>query len=271
VLLTCAPGLLVFAWLAASAWTANRWYRSQNLPIPPPPSRGTAWYFLREAGFIVRLGWWWIAGFGKDGWWDGHRRAVVCVHGFSQNGTNFLGIRRALQALGHPTRSTSLGRPFQPLPIFVPPLSDGLREAIARSPDGIDVIAHSMGGIILRMALVAEPQLRRHIRRVITLGTPHRGTAGAHGPLALGPESRALMLDAADLLALPDLELLVPDATITTISAGQDHVVYPPENTHLAKSDRVDLRDVGHAGLLVAPESIAEIVARIAADDKLSP
>src|SRR6187549_3872367 len=46
--------------------------------------------------------------------------------------------------------------------------------------DGVDVVAHSMGGLVLREALrqfeAAEPgSAGRMIHRIVTLGTPHRG------------------------------------------------------------------------------------------------
>ena len=48
--------------------------------------------------------------------------------------------------------------------------------------DGVDVVAHSMGGLVLREALrqfeAAEPgSAGRMIHRIVTLGTPHRGIA----------------------------------------------------------------------------------------------
>jgi hypothetical protein len=48
--------------------------------------------------------------------------------------------------------------------------------------DGVDVIAHSMGGLVLREALFAMEENAHHsagklVHRVVTLGTPHRGIA----------------------------------------------------------------------------------------------
>jgi PGAP1-like protein len=47
--------------------------------------------------------------------------------------------------------------------------------------DGVDIIAHSMGGIVVRAALRAladgEPDARTLVHRIVTLGTPHRGIA----------------------------------------------------------------------------------------------
>jgi pimeloyl-ACP methyl ester carboxylesterase len=265
VALALLPLLAVVTWvIAAGAW-ARRWYRRRGLPLPERPSRGAIGYIVRESWFIFHIIAWWFLAWRRDGWWPGHRaRAVVCIHGFSQNGTNFLGIRRRLSAAGHPTMAITLGRMFQPLTAFVPTVHDGLRAALRRSPDGVDVVAHSMGGIVLRMALLEAPELRGHIHRVITLGTPHRGTGAVEGPFGLGPEARALLLDHVDLLALPDLRSLLPHAAITTVAGAQDHVVYPEETAHIDGAERLTFRDVGHAGLLVAPECLDAIITRLA-------
>ncbi|WP_158514278.1 esterase/lipase family protein [Rhodococcoides fascians] len=71
--------------------------------------------------------------------------------------------------------------------------------------DGVDVIAHSMGGLVMREALLAMEENAHHsaqrlVHRVVTLGTPHRGIAFQRVPrwlLDLLPGAR----DASDELA----------------------------------------------------------------------
>ncbi|WP_129338517.1 esterase/lipase family protein [Cellulomonas endophytica] len=53
--------------------------------------------------------------------------------------------------------------------------------------DGVDVVAHSMGGLVVReglMSMHAEEagSARRLVHRVVTLGTPHRGIAFQRAP-----------------------------------------------------------------------------------------
>ena len=54
-------------------------------------------------------------------------------------------------------------------------------ERQGHSFDGVDVVAHSMGGLVAREALRAMYEdgdsARRMVHRVVTLGTPHRGIA----------------------------------------------------------------------------------------------
>jgi hypothetical protein len=53
--------------------------------------------------------------------------------------------------------------------------------------DGVDIVAHSMGGLVVREGLLAmdadEPgSARRLVHRVVTLGTPHRGISFQRAP-----------------------------------------------------------------------------------------
>jgi pimeloyl-ACP methyl ester carboxylesterase len=56
----------------------------------------------------------------------------------------------------------------------------------------VDVVGHSLGGLVATYLLKALDR-GRHVRRVVTLGTPHRGTPAAlFGALVLGLFSRAI-------------------------------------------------------------------------------
>lgn len=69
-----------------------------------------------------------------------------------------------------------------------------LVELIARAADrhgeefrGVDIVAHSMGGLVVREGLKAlhadeEGSARRLVHRVVTLGTPHRGISFQRAP-----------------------------------------------------------------------------------------
>jgi pimeloyl-ACP methyl ester carboxylesterase len=42
---------------------------------------------------------------------------------------------------------------------------------------GVDIVAHSMGGLVVREALRTLKRARERVHRIVTLGTPHRGIA----------------------------------------------------------------------------------------------
>jgi pimeloyl-ACP methyl ester carboxylesterase len=183
-------------------------------------------------------------------------RLVVCLHGYTQNATNFLGLRRSLQEAGRPTVALSLGYRLAPMSWYAHRLERELRrlsEAHAGTPDGgFDLVAHSMGGVVLRMVLAQHPELRSALRTVVTLGSPHHGTAAARG-IPLLPEIRALRRRSELLRDLPHLSELLPQARLVAIAGDADTVVYPLETALAPGAQRVVLPGIGHAGLLTEP------------------
>jgi pimeloyl-ACP methyl ester carboxylesterase len=185
---------------------------------------------------------------------------VLCVHGFTQNGTNFWGIRRELHARRRATRAVFLGRPFQPLVGYMPALERALDELVGRFPDRpVDVVCHSMGGVILRLVLARRQDLAGRIGRIVTLGSPHRGTASPRG-VAWFADVRELSRRSPVLAHLPGLPELAPAARLTTIASTRDFIVYPHDSALVPGAEQALFHDVGHAGLLVHPEVVAEVV-----------
>ncbi|WP_052745220.1 esterase/lipase family protein [Streptomyces sp. WM6386] len=95
-------------------------------------------------------------------------------------------------------------------------LIDIIRRAAARNGGGeepfpgVDIVAHSMGGLVLRAALrqmsaapAGEPRPGDLVHRIVTLGTPHRGIAFQVLPRAL-VEHVPGVAEAADELAAFD-------------------------------------------------------------------
>jgi pimeloyl-ACP methyl ester carboxylesterase len=183
---------------------------------------------------------------------------VLCVHGFAMHGSNFHGLRRALHAAGRPTHALHLGLPGRPVEVHARTVRRRL-EALAATQERIDLVAHSMGGIVLRVVLRDAPALRPHIGTVVTLGTPHQGTAAARGWLSRIPEPADLHRRSALLATLPPLPDLLPHARIVTVGSPWDMVVYPPSSTMQEGAAHREL-PVGHMGLVTGDQAIATVV-----------
>jgi pimeloyl-ACP methyl ester carboxylesterase len=116
----------------------------------------------------------------------------------------------------------------------------------------VDVVAHSMGGIVARAARTLPEG--KAIGRVVTLGTPHRGVFWRHFPLVLGPLTRAMrpgtVGDASegDLAITSSFDLVIPWSAAT---------LDPPGVTKI-------LHGVGHAGLLLDSRAAKHVVAHLA-------
>lgn len=175
-----------------------------------------------------------------------HPVPVLMLHGFVGRAAHFRGMQRAFHAAGRATHPIELGWPFRGVASYTPPVVQALQRH-----ERVDVVAHSMGGLVIRKALADHPSLRGRVRRVVTLGTPHHGTESTRGlPPGFPQDIGDLQPESRFLDALPSLSELLPAARHTAVAGQWDVVVFP---THRALPDdmaRVVLPDIGHNGLL---------------------
>lgn len=248
-------GILV-VWFGGTWFRFARYHRHKGLDAPD----GATWaqrlrHWMWESSALVRLFWWKVEA--------GPRRLippdpgvpVLCVHGFTQDRTNFAALRRRLWRSGRPSDAIDMGLPGRHPRRYTPSLTvaiEGLDDAFPDDP--IDIVCHSMGGLILRQLLVDRPDVARRIRRIVTLGSPHQGTAAARGPLSVWPEAAGLHRRSAWIAALPDFRALAPHAEVLTVGGTADYVVYPVTTCHLPGSTAVDAEGIGHGGLLTDGE-----------------
>lgn len=224
--------------------------------------------FRNELGALLTLMWWRLTGFGDGGFSPSQTknrgRPVVCVHGLWGDPSNMRGIRRALDARGRPSYAVDLGRPFRPIDAYAPPLALALHQAVALHPegDGFDVVCHSMGGLVLRAVLAADPDLAAQVRTVVFIGSPHQGTAAARGITFL-PEGPALAQGSAWLAQLPPLSTSCPQARVVSIVAKGDAIVYPVETCTPEGCEVHVLEHLGHNAPLTRPEAIDVVIAAL--------
>ncbi|HTO06066.1 MAG TPA: alpha/beta fold hydrolase [Myxococcota bacterium] len=136
-------------------------------------------------------------------------------------------------------------------------------EELARVPGfhHADVVGHSMGGLVATYAL-KRLDSRRRIRRVVTLGTPHRGTPLAlAGAVLFGAFSRGIWQMLPGSAFLRELERWpVPRGSeLIAVSAGGDAVV-PLDAAHVVPGPRrrnASLAQLDHLGFLHRLESHA--------------
>ena len=149
------------------------------------------------------------------------RRPVILIFGFSQ-------VRTSLSLLGLRLRVMGRG------PIYELDLFDWRRGVVehaqlvsnfidqvmaATGAREVDVVAHSMAGVVAR---VAEARHRgRRVRRLVTLGAPHRGTELAR--LLSGGSAEDLRPGSLLLSSLPD----PPLGMLVSISSRSDNAIVP--------------------------------------------
>jgi len=192
-------------------------------------------------------------------------RTVVFVHGLAANRSGFLPLQAWLRLRGHSRQLAIDYRSAGSIEALALRLK---REIDAHVQGGrIDLVAHSMGGLVARFYLQRLGGARR-VDRLVTLGTPHRGTHAANFvPSALVrqllPESRFIR----ELNALPAPE----GVHVTSIVAGRDLLVQPVESARCPFGDEIRLDEVGHLELLFRPRVLGEVSSLLAPGTRLEP
>ncbi|MBI5497558.1 MAG: alpha/beta fold hydrolase [Deltaproteobacteria bacterium] len=185
---------------------------------------------------------------------------VLCVHGYTQHWGNFVFMAPRLAAAGcGSVYGVNVVPRFRSMERCAAQVTEALLWIRAQTgAEKIDVICHSMGGLLLRAAL-ARHGADGLVRRAVTLGTPHAGTIIARfGP---GQNAAEMRPGSAFLAALP-----APPPTLTSVWSTSDAVVLPPENAACGAGDVV-FDDLGHLSLLLSPRVWRTVGERLTAPD----
>lgn len=190
----------------------------------------------------------------------GKRNPVILLHGFAMNRTQWLWMARGLRKRGHGPMYgmnyfslTRVDRAARRLQRFV-------EQVKAREGElAVDIVAHSMGGLVARYYL-ERLDGAKHVERLITIGTPHRGTRLGWLGWAL-PAARDLLGSSA---LLTDLGPVRPGAKYTSIWSRADAVIQPPESSSIAPAGTDEIfTDLGHLTLTLSPRVVEIIDARL--------
>ena len=107
---------------------------------------------------------------------------MVFVHGLGGSPGNFMLMRSYFRFQGRSRTYTIRFSGDGSLPAMATRLRAFIARVVERnalSPrEKVDVVAHSMGGVVARLAL-EDPGTARRVATLVTLGTPHQGTHAA--------------------------------------------------------------------------------------------
>jgi pimeloyl-ACP methyl ester carboxylesterase len=191
------------------------------------------------------------------------RTAVVLLHGLYRNGWDMTLLRMRLSSAG------IMGHPFTYPSVRMSPRENAerLMQFIASiEATTLHFVAHSLGGLVIRHLFHLYPEQRPG--RVVTLGTPHRGSrvavelaSTAPGQMILGESIEGgLFGDAPDWSATHDLGVIAGDSSI-----GMGHYVAPlnhpndgtvaVEETYLAGAKDHIVLPVSHFSMLISSEA----------------
>jgi len=186
---------------------------------------------------------------------------VLLLHGVGCNAGVWRGFRRHLAKCGiGPVYALSYGPPLASIEHFADQVADriaGIEAATGAAQ--VVLVCHSMGG------LVARAYVRKYgggqVRRLITIGTPHRGSMHAWmmAGMALS-QMRPKNAWLADLNGNGGGADSVPAASIWS---WHDSMVTPQTSSRIDWGENIVLAGVAHNAMLDDPRVWAAVVAQI--------
>lgn len=175
---------------------------------------------------------------------------VLFIHGFMCNGGYFTPLIRFLQGKGFNNLYTiNCWPPFGSIDRFAEQVAARVDHILAETGAAqITLVGHSMGGLIAR-AYVQQHGGAEKTAQIITLGTPHHGTA--HAAFSAARDARQMRI------GNPWLETLnaAPEVGVptTSIYSLHDNVIAPQDSSHIGWGTNVILKGIGHLELSFSP------------------
>jgi triacylglycerol esterase/lipase EstA (alpha/beta hydrolase family) len=192
---------------------------------------------------------------------DSRHPPVLLLHGYGCNSGYWVHLLPLLDAARISHATVDLEPVAGDIDGYVPLVDRAVRELCAASGAGrVAIVAHSMGG------LVARAYLRAHgtagVARVITLGTPHHGTALAR--FGLGANAVQMRRASAWLRALARSEDAATRALLTSIYTHHDNIVSPRDSGRLEGARNLEFGGIGHVALGRNPRVLAAVMQELA-------
>lgn len=186
---------------------------------------------------------------------DGHRRPVLLVHGLGGHRGNFLPMQTWLRFAAGRRRTYAWGltpgRSIEALAAELPAFLDEVLRANGLPADAqVDVVAHSMGGLVARCAL-EEPTIARRVATLVTLGTPHGGSVAArYVPTAL---HRALRPESPLMTRLTSQTPWAHPTRLVCFWSRSDLLLHPATTARVEGAENHELDGTTHYGYLLRP------------------
>jgi triacylglycerol lipase len=200
---------------------------------------------------------------------DANHPPVLLLHGFLGTRGSMLRVERRLEQEGLCSFSFNLGlvntRDIRASAFRVHRKVESILEQ-APHVKRIDIVGHSMGGLI-GLYYVKRLGGYEKVRKLVMVGTPHRGTWAALAGVALMgalSESSWQLLPHSSFLADLQKGSLPTEVEYVSIAAERDWIC-PLSSTYLRGADLITV-PYGHAGLVMSEdinERVVEVLKRL--------
>ena len=189
------------------------------------------------------------------------QRGVLLVHGYVCNRGLWNPWLERLHAQGVPCIAVDLEPVFGSIDDYAAIIDAAAARLFAATGQPIVVVAHSMGGLAVRAWLDAHAP-GTLVHRVVTIGSPHRGTFLARFGLTRNAVQMRLGGDWHGALATRELaqrELARGAALFTCFYGHCDNVVFPASTATLPGADNRHLAACAHVQMAYHPAVFSEV------------
>ena len=187
------------------------------------------------------------------------RTGVVFVHGFLCNRGIWLRWMRSLRRDDTAFVTVDLRPLFADIEDYADTVAAAVRTVQQQTGRSVVVVAHSMGGLVVRHCLRAQEPLP--IAAVVTIATPHQGTWLARWGMGINAKQ---MRHKADWLQRLGTEVAPP---FHCFWSNCDNIVFPASSATLSGADNIHLNGVAHLEMVDDPRVIALVDGLLAASD----
>ena len=184
------------------------------------------------------------------------RRGVVFVHGFVCNRGLWNPWMARLRARGVPFIAVNLEPVFGSIDAYAGVIEDAVSRIESSTGLAPVIVAHSMGGLAVRVWLNAYAADAR-ARRIVTIGTPHRGTWLAR--FAFVPNAAQMRLGNGWLSHLAAQETPQRHALFTCFYGHCDNIVFPPSTGTLTDADNRHVSATAHVHMASSELVFSEV------------
>lgn len=186
---------------------------------------------------------------------------VLFIHGIFHNRSAFAWLKQRMSWRGwNKFAELNLTTSLHSIPRLAAQTSDYIKRIQDRfGTSEIDIVAHSMGGIVARYFL-QQMSGDGHVRHLITIGTPHQGTRISR--LSLLPHLRELAPQSPTMKTLKEAPPLTSTQALA-ISGSMDIFASPQLGGWWHGVRNIELSHLGHTGLLFSRRVARIVMARL--------
>lgn len=189
---------------------------------------------------------------------------VLLLHGYMCNSGVWVKTRERLVKAGVSHKSITLEPAIGSIRKYAPQIHEAVLELMSKTgAPQVKVICHSMGGVAIRY--YATEFGHERIKSVVTLGSPHYGTALSL--LGVGKNVKQMAWGSYFLRTLRENPVDAEfQKKIISVWTPQDTIVSPPTSCKLEFAQNIMLQGCGHMYLMHHPDTVALLEDWVRAD-----